>query len=91
MDSEWRGTGVPIFDVGDTQSRMETVEVVRSPIKELKLKFNGYVSIGSTIFDTTPDAATDSGEIEIPTVCLDGDFTIEDLEEILILFRESDD
>ena len=48
-----------------------------------KTKFNCFISFGSQWFDTTPDADDDSGEISIPTVCLDGDFTCEELKGIL--------
>ena len=51
---------------------------------KIKTKFHTYVSFSSQYFDTTPDADNDSGMIEIPTVCLDGDFMLEDLKNILI-------
>jgi len=49
----------------------------------LKTRFNEYVCFSSRWFDQTPDAEDDSGEIDIPTVTLDGQFTIEDLRLIL--------
>lgn len=52
-------------------------------MEDIKTKFHGYISFGSSWFDTTPDADDNSGEIEIPTVCLDGDFTLDELKAIL--------
>ena len=49
---------------------------------KVKTKFNSYVSFGKAIFDTTPEADNDDGQIEIPVVSLDGQFTIEDIEMI---------
>ena len=57
-------------------------------IDKMKTKFHTYISFGSQIFDMTPDAEDDSGEIEIPTVCLDGDFMIEDLKNILMKMED---
>lgn len=51
---------------------------------DVKTKFHSYVSFSITGFDTTPDADNDDGEVEIPSVCLDGDFTIEDLMAITV-------
>ena len=50
----------------------------------VKTKFVTYVCLGlTTPFDTTPDANNDDGIVDIPTVTLDGDFTLEDIETIL--------
>ena len=57
-------------------------------IDKMKTKFHTYISFSSQIFDTTPDADDDSGEIEIPTVCLDGDFMLEDLKNILMKMED---
>lgn len=56
--------------------------------EDLKTKFPSYVFFGETSFDTTPEKDDESGIIQIPTVCLDGDFTIDDLELILAELRK---
>jgi hypothetical protein len=50
---------------------------------DIKTRFHAYISFGSKWFDTTPDADNDDGEIELQTVCLDGDFTLEELQAII--------
>lgn len=57
-------------------------------IDEIRTKFDAYVCFGTTIFDNTPDSEDDSGEVAIPTVTLDGKFTIEEVEQILDMFNK---
>ena len=54
---------------------------------EIETKFHAFISFSSTSFDTTPDADNDDGEVIIPTVCLDGDFTLDDLQGIVVEFQ----
>lgn len=49
-------------------------------------KFHAYVSFGTGLMDTTPDAEDDSGMVEVPTVTLDGQFTAEEIKEIAKMF-----
>jgi len=49
----------------------------------LKTTFNSYVCFYSALYDTKPDSDDDSGIVEIPTVTLDGTFTLEDLRAVL--------
>ena len=49
---------------------------------DVKTKFGGYICFDATTFDITPEASNDKGMVLIPTVILDGAYTIEDLEAI---------
>ncbi len=56
-------------------------------MKDVKTKFQstahgGYVSFGTTGFDTTPDADDDEGYVDLFTVTLDGVYTLDDLKAI---------
>lgn len=48
----------------------------------MKTLFHSYVCFSSEIYDTTPDANDDSGEVTVPTVSLDGSFTLAEIEMI---------
>ena len=58
--------------------------------KAIETKFQAYVGGFGWLseFDTTPDADNDDGIIGIPTICLDGEFTLEELENIVVKFKE---
>lgn len=49
----------------------------------IETKFNAYIWFSSMYFDTTPEADNDDGAVTIPTVSLDGEFTIEELKAVL--------
>ncbi len=51
------------------------------------MKFNPYISFGLSTYDTTPEAEDDKGVVEIHTVTLDGKFTLEELEQIITMFK----
>lgn len=54
----------------------------------MKTKFHAYICFLSSWFDTTPEAENGDGEIEIPTVTLDGEFTLGELKEVLKKMEE---
>lgn len=51
-------------------------------IADKPTKFQGHVSFGTKMFNTTPEADNDSGMAELRTVRMDGDFTLQEMEDI---------
>jgi hypothetical protein len=52
-------------------------------MRDVKTKFDAYVSFGTKAYDTTPEVDTDNGYINLFVVTLDGEYTHNDLKEII--------
>lgn len=50
--------------------------------QNMETLFHSYVCFASATYDTTPDSDDDSGEVTVPTVTLDGSFTLTEIEMI---------